>query len=93
VLKAWRYEPNMEAGAGAVAEEPLRATIARRLFCVRRHIRADGSCEWYVLNGHTRRAVKGTFKTRAERGAPSYRPSTTKTHAAAMQKLARRWGL
>jgi hypothetical protein len=35
------------------------------LFYVRRHMGADGSFEWYVLNGHTRRRASRTFPTRA----------------------------
>jgi hypothetical protein len=59
---------------------------------VRRQIRADGSSEWYVLNGHTRRAVKGTFKTRAaaEVRRRKSQAEHDQKHAAAMQKLARR---
>jgi hypothetical protein len=37
----------------------------RGLFYVRRHTCADGSFEWYVLNGHTRRRASKTFPTRA----------------------------
>ena len=36
------------------------------LFYVRRHTGADGSFEWYVLNGHTRRRAGKPFPTRAE---------------------------
>ena len=35
------------------------------LFYVRRHTCADGSFEWYVLNGHTRRRASNFFPTRA----------------------------
>jgi hypothetical protein len=35
------------------------------LFYVRRHTCADGSFEWYVLNGHTRRRASNLFRTRA----------------------------
>jgi hypothetical protein len=35
------------------------------LFYVRRHTCADGSFEWYVLNGHTRRRASNFFQTRA----------------------------
>ena len=35
------------------------------LFYVRRHTCADGSYEWYVLNGHTRRRASKLFPTRA----------------------------
>jgi hypothetical protein len=35
------------------------------LFYVRRHTCADGSFEWYVLNGHTRRRASNFFSTRA----------------------------
>ncbi len=34
------------------------------LFYVRRHTCADGSFEWYVLNGHTRRRASNFFPTR-----------------------------
>ena len=34
------------------------------LFNVRRHTCADGSFEWYVLNGHTRRHASNFFATR-----------------------------
>ena len=37
----------------------------RGLFYVRRHTCADGSFEWYVLNGHTRRRASKFFPTRA----------------------------
>ena len=32
------------------------------LFYVRRHTGADGSFEWYVLNGHTRRRASNPFR-------------------------------
>ena len=35
------------------------------LFYVRRQTCADGSFEWYVLNGHTRRRASKFFPTRA----------------------------
>jgi hypothetical protein len=35
------------------------------LFYVRRHTCADGSFEWYVLNGHTRRRASNFFPTKA----------------------------
>ena len=34
------------------------------LFYVRRHTCVDGSFEWYVLNGHTRRRASKTFKSK-----------------------------
>ena len=34
------------------------------LFYVRRHTCTDGSFEWYVLNGHTRRRASNFFPTR-----------------------------
>jgi hypothetical protein len=37
-----------------------------QLFHVRRYKCADGSFEWYVLNGHTRRRVSKSFPTRAK---------------------------
>ena len=39
------------------------------LFYVRRHTCADGSFEWYVLNGHTRRPASKLFRTRAAAAA------------------------
>ena len=39
------------------------ATTEQRLFYVRR--RSGGSFEWYVLNGHSRRRARKTFKTKA----------------------------
>ena len=39
------------------------------LFYVRRHTCADGSFEWYVLNGHTRRRASKLFRTRAAAAA------------------------
>ena len=39
------------------------------LFYVRRHTGADGSFEWYVLNGHTRRRASNFFPTRAAAAA------------------------
>jgi hypothetical protein len=65
------------------------------IFYVRRHTRADGSFKWYVLNGHTRRAVNGTFKTRAaaEVRRRILQAKHDQRHAAAMEKLARKWEL
>jgi hypothetical protein len=34
------------------------------LFYVRRHTGTDGSFEWYILNGHTRRRANRFFPTR-----------------------------
>ena len=42
-------------------------TVKAGLFYVRRHTCADGSFEWYVLNGHTRRPASKLFRTRAGR--------------------------
>ena len=39
------------------------------LFYVRRHTGADGSLEWYVLNGHTRWRARKFFPTRAAAAA------------------------
>ena len=39
--------------------------VNQGLFYVRRHTCADGSFEWYVLNGHTRRRASNFFPTRA----------------------------
>ena len=36
---------------------------------MRRHTCADGSFEWYVLNGHTRRHASKLFRTRAAAAA------------------------
>ena len=38
----------------------------KKLFYVRRHTCADGSFEWYVLNGHTLRRVSKPFATRVK---------------------------
>jgi hypothetical protein len=38
----------------------------KELFYVRQHTCADGSFEWYVLNGHTLRRVGKSFPTRAK---------------------------
>jgi hypothetical protein len=43
--------------------------VIERLFYVRRHTGADGSFEWYVLNGHTRRRASKFFPTRAAAAA------------------------
>ena len=43
--------------------------MIERLFYVRRHTGADGSFEWYVLNGHTRRRASNFFPTRAAAAA------------------------
>ena len=42
-----------------------RNAVNQGLFYVRRHTCADGSFEWYVLNGHTRRRASNFFPTRA----------------------------
>jgi hypothetical protein len=39
------------------------------LFYVRRQTCADGSFEWYVLNGHTRRCASRSFRSRAAAAA------------------------
>ena len=44
-------------------------TVKAGLFYVRRHTCADGSFEWYVLNGHTRRPASKLFRTRAAAAA------------------------
>ena len=41
--------PDLCEGKGGMQE---------RLFYVRRHLQADGSSQWYVLNGHIRRACE-----------------------------------
>jgi hypothetical protein len=70
---------------------PNRSTIEQRLFHVRRRIGANGFSEWYVLNGHTRRPLKGTYRTWA--AAEARRRMSQAKHdlkfAAAMKKLAR----
>ena len=43
--------------------------VKEGLFYVRRHTCADGSFEWYVLNGHTRRPASKLFRTRAAAAA------------------------
>jgi hypothetical protein len=43
--------------------------VIEGLFYVRRHTGADGSFEWYVLNGHTRRRASKFFPTRAAAAA------------------------
>ena len=43
--------------------------VKEGLFYVRRHTCADGSFEWYVLNGHTRRRASKFFPTRAAAAA------------------------
>ena len=40
--------------------------MIQQLFHVRRYKCADGSFEWYVLNGHTRRRASKSFPTRAK---------------------------
>jgi hypothetical protein len=43
--------------------------VKEGLFYVRRHDCADGSFEWYVLNGNTRRRTSKFFPTRAKAAA------------------------
>jgi hypothetical protein len=43
--------------------------VKDEIFYVRRHTCADGSFEWYVLNGHTRRRASKLFRTRAAAAA------------------------
>ena len=43
--------------------------MIERLFHVRRYKRADGSFEWHVLNGQTRRRASKSFPTRAKADA------------------------
>jgi hypothetical protein len=45
------------------------SAVKEGLFYVRRHTCADGSFEWYVLNGHTRRPASKLFRTRAAAAA------------------------
>ena len=54
------------AAPGAVQPHDERA-VKGGLFYVRRH--TDGSFEWYVLNGHTRRPASKLFRTRAAAAA------------------------
>ena len=56
------------AAPGAVQPHDERA-VKGGLFYVRRHTCADGSFEWYVLNGHTRRPASKLFRTRAAAAA------------------------
>ena len=56
------------AAPGAVQPHDGRA-VKGGLFYVRRHTCADGSFEWYVLNGHTRRPASKLFRTRAAAAA------------------------
>jgi len=54
--------------SGRSWKRSIRAALAgggEMLFYVRRHTCADGSFEWYVLNGHTRRPASKLFRTRA----------------------------
>ena len=43
--------------------------MKQELFYVRRHTSADGSFEWYILNGLTRRRASTFFPTRAKAAA------------------------
>ena len=43
--------------------------MKQELFYVRRHTSADGSFEWYILNGLTRRRASKFFPTRAKAAA------------------------
>ena len=47
----------------------MTGAVKEGLFYVRRHTCADGSFEWYVLNGHTRRPASKLFRTRAAAAA------------------------
>ena len=40
--------------------------MIEQIFQVRRRTSADGSSEWYVLNGYTRRPASKSFPTRAK---------------------------
>jgi hypothetical protein len=71
-----------EAWEGAL--EPMQD----RLFYVRQHTRADGSFEWYVLNGHTQRRASRTFKTRV--AAEARRAKLQAVHDAAKVRVIRR---
>jgi hypothetical protein len=62
--------------------------VKKRLFYVRRHTCADGSFEWYVLNGHTLRRVGKPFPTRAK--AEAERAILQAKLDLAMAKLPRR---
>jgi hypothetical protein len=68
-----------EAWEGAL--EPMQD----RLFYVRQHAHADGSFEWYVLNGHTQRRASRIFKTRAE--AEARRAKLQTVHDAAKVRV------
>ena len=56
------------AASGRINRNDGRA-VKEGLFYVRRHTCADGSFEWYVLNGHTRRPASKLFRTRAAAAA------------------------
>jgi hypothetical protein len=43
--------------------------VKEGVFYVRRNTCAEGSFEWYVLNGHTRRRASNFFLTRAAAAA------------------------
>jgi hypothetical protein len=58
------------------------------LFYVRRHTCADGSFEWYVLNGYTRRRTSKIFLTRAK--AAAERRKLQVRHDLAKAKVLRR---
>ena len=75
--RRWRSLP--EAGTRTPKKLPLPhpaqdqphdgRVVKAGLFYVRRHTCADGSFEWYVLNGHTRRPASKLFRTRAAAAA------------------------
>ena len=61
-----RIEALAGGGAGGEAGGGRGLGAVKKLFYVRRHTCADGSFEWYVLNGHTLRRVGKPFPTRAK---------------------------
>jgi hypothetical protein len=74
-------------GLGAVKEG---------LSYVRRYTCPDGSFEWYVLNGHTRRRVSKSFPTRAraeaERAILQAKLDLAKAQVLKGPKRLRAWG-
>ena len=56
-------------GAWALNRAEGERGVKEGVFYVRRNTCADGSFEWYVLNGHTRRRAIKFFPTRAAAAA------------------------
>jgi hypothetical protein len=66
----------------------VKRAVIEGPFYVRRHTCADGSFEWYVLNGHTRRRASKLFRTRAA-AAAARRKLQTKLNMAKAKVLRR----